>query len=91
MKKPGRPKLKAKEKKEIFPLRLSALELKVIKDAAGDEPLAKWMRRKLLGTTPEGELPELSQPVKESIRRADTKAAMQRFAASLDQSKPLKK
>jgi hypothetical protein len=48
----GRPKLKAKERKEIFPLRLSALELQAIKDAAGDEPLAKWMRRTLLAAVP---------------------------------------
>ena len=47
----GRPKLKAKERKEIFPLRLSALELQAIKDTAGNEPLAKWMRRTLLAAT----------------------------------------
>lgn len=55
----GRPKLKAKERKEIFPLRLSALELQAIKDAAGDEPLAKWMRRTLLLAVPSRNLAAL--------------------------------
>jgi len=81
----GRPPLKAKERKEIFPLRLSAMELKALRDAAGDEPLAKWMRRKLMGT-PEGELPKLSPVVAESIKRDSVDEALRKMAVGL--SKP---
>lgn len=51
-KKVGRPKLKAKERKEIFPLRLSAVELDAMKEAAKDQPLSQWMRKTLLAATP---------------------------------------
>jgi hypothetical protein len=83
----GRPKLKAKEKKEIFPLRLSEVELNAIKAAAGDEPLAKWMRRKLLGTTPEGELPKLSPQALQAANKVAVNDGMKRMAANLAAAK----
>lgn len=47
-KKLGRPRLKAKERKEIVPMRLSAIELKILKAAAKGQPLTTWMRETLL-------------------------------------------
>lgn len=47
-KKLGRPRLKAKERKEIVPMRVSSIELKVLKVAAKDQPLTTWMRDTLL-------------------------------------------
>ena len=40
--------MKAKERKEIVPMRLSAIELKVLKVAAKGQPLTTWMRETLL-------------------------------------------
>lgn len=47
-KKVGRPKLKAKELKKIVPMRLSEVEIKLLKVAAGGRPLTTWMRETLL-------------------------------------------
>ena len=48
-KKMGRPKLPKGEARGVYPLRLSANELKVYGDAAkvADQPLAEWIRSTL--------------------------------------------
>jgi hypothetical protein len=44
----GRPKLKVKERKEVFPMRFSKAELTVFQQAAGDTPVREWIRLTLL-------------------------------------------
>lgn len=44
----GRPKLKVKERKEVFPMRFSKEELIVFQQAAGDMPVRNWIRLTLL-------------------------------------------
>lgn len=44
----GRPKLAAKDKKQVFPIRFSKSELFTLKVAAGSTPLREWMRSTLL-------------------------------------------
>ena len=58
-KKLGRPKLKAKERKEIVPMRLSAVELKLLKVAAEGRPLTTWMRETLLAAAGVREIPNM--------------------------------